>query len=59
MAHPCYICGAPISELEIDPRDGKTLPCHTCLDAVDDILDYWNEDKVYAYLEDNEDKIID
>jgi len=27
---PCYICGAPISELRLDARDMKTRPCMTC-----------------------------
>ena len=49
----CYICGASIDELQLDPRDMKTLPCNVCLDEVDKILDYWNEDSVYSYIEDD------
>lgn len=47
----CYICGNHIEELQLDHRDMKTLPCMDCLDAVEEILDYWNEDSVYYYLE--------
>lgn len=54
----CYICGASIDELQIDPRDKKTMPCGVCLDEVDKILDYWNEDSVYSYVEDDPSDLV-
>ena len=33
---PCYICGGPISELRLDPRDMKTRPCLTCESVISD-----------------------
>lgn len=47
----CYICGAHIDELQLDHRDMKTLPCGVCLEEVEEILDFWNEDSVYYYLD--------
>ena len=47
----CYICGNHIDELQLDHRDMKTLPCQECLEAVEEILDFWNEEDVYYYLE--------
>ena len=54
----CYICGAQINELQLDHRDMKTLPCGVCLDEVEQILDFWNEDSVYYYL-DNEEVVLE
>jgi hypothetical protein len=36
----------------------KTLPCGVCLDEVEQILDFWNEDSVYYYL-DNEEVVLE
>ena len=27
---PCYICGRPIEDVKLDPRDMKTRPCSHC-----------------------------
>ncbi len=36
---PCYICGGPVSELRLDPRDMKTRPCLTCESIIADAVD--------------------
>jgi len=57
---PCYICGGPIDELRLDPRDMKTRPCSTCENVIhemafgrdDEIFDEDDEEFLHTSLED-------
>lgn len=63
----CYICGGPIEDHKLDPRDLKTKPCSTCEAAIQECIEgYPNDgdeifdpDDIYTYLEPDRDEFTD
>ena len=43
---PCYICGTPIDEIQINAFDLKPEPCGGCLSVISDALDGYEEPDV-------------
>jgi len=41
----CYICDTELTEVEFDP-DLSIRPCHTCLEAIDESLEEFEDEGV-------------
>ncbi len=59
MTTPCYICGGPLIEVKVDPRDNKVRPCHHCEDVIQDSLDEMDKERDLPYLDPDLDEFGD
>lgn len=50
----CYICGAPIERMALDPRDMKTKPCGTCENVIAEMVNEDDDDMEETFFEDEE-----
>lgn len=50
----CYICGTPMEDMRLDPRDMKTRPCTHCESIIAECVNEHGDDDEYPFDPDEE-----
>lgn len=51
---PCWICGSPMEEPRLDPRDMKTRPCSHCEAIIAECVNERDDDYEFDVYDDEE-----